>query len=185
MERTWDFRNESFLRVEIHPNILSWKLSNNFYSMETRNHSTQIYPEPTVGALICNSHNKVLLCDSYKWPGFYTVPGGHVELGETLEQALKREVKEEVGLDVEIKELLSIQQVIYPKEFWKKRVHFIFFDYLCTVVDESEPKADSQEIQSVIWVDPKEALNLNIDRYLRHFINRLLDRSLPFLVSWK
>src|SRR5579875_2655726 len=100
MERTWDFRNQSFLRVEIHPNILSWKLSNNFYSMETRNHSTQIYPEPTVGALICNSHNKVLLCDSYKWPGFYTVPGGPVELGDSYEEEASREIEEEVGVGV-------------------------------------------------------------------------------------
>ena len=78
-----------------------------------------------MGALIVNDDGRVLLCESHKWPDIYTVPGGHVELGETVEEALKREIKEEVGLDVKVEELLSIQQVIYPKEFWKE-AHFVF-----------------------------------------------------------
>ena len=145
---------------------------------------TQVFPEPTVGALIKNREGKVLLCESYKWPGIYTVPGGHVDLGETFEEAIVREIKEEVGLDVKVVELISIQQVIYPKEFWKK-AHFIFLDFLCSVENDQVMKLDQNEIQSVIWVEPKEALNLNIDRYLRHFLLRLLDRSAPFLTSWR
>jgi len=144
----------------------------------------QSYPEPTVGGLIRRDDGLVLLCDSHKWPGVYTVPGGHVELGETCEEALVREIKEEVGLRVHVNELLSIQQVIYPKEFWK-RAHFIFFDYLCDVVGEPNVIVDANEIQRTIWVNPKEALDLNIDRYLKHFILRSIDRSTPFLVSWK
>ncbi|MFI5420826.1 MAG: NUDIX domain-containing protein, partial [Nitrososphaerales archaeon] len=144
---------------------------------------SQVFPEPTVGGLVQRPDGTVLLCDSHKWPGFYTVPGGHVELGETCENALVREIKEEVGLDIEVTELVSIQQVIYPKEFWK-RAHFIFFDYLCTVDEGQTPKVDSNEIQAVIWATPTEALKLNIDRYLKHFIERLLDRSKPFIVSW-
>ena len=145
---------------------------------------TQVFPEPTVGALIMNDKGSVLLCDSHKWPGIYTVPGGHVELGETFEQALVREIKEEVGLDITVEELISIQQVIYPKEFWKK-AHFVFLDFLCKVDGNQMVMLDQNEIQSVIWVDPKEAMNLPIDRYLRHFLLRLTDRSIPFLVSWR
>ena len=145
----------------------------------------QIFPEPTVGALIQNDEGKILLCDSHKWPGIYTVPGGHVELGETCEDALVRECKEEVGLDVNVIELLSIQQVIRPKEFWRSDVHFIFFDYLCSVNGKQVAKVDADEIQSVIWADPTEALNLKIDRYLNHFIMRFIDRRVPFIVSWK
>ena len=145
---------------------------------------SQVFPEPTVGGLIQRDDGTVLLCDSHKWPGLYTVPGGHVELGETCEEALVREIKEEVGLEIAVTELLSIQQVIYPKEFWK-RAHFIFFDYLCKVEGNQAPTVDENEIQAVIWASPKDALNLNIDRYLRHFIERLLDRSKPFIVSWR
>ena len=145
---------------------------------------SQIFPEPTVGGLVQNDAREVLLCDSHKWPGVYTVPGGHVELGETFEEALVREIKEEVGLRVKVQELLSVQQVIYPKEFWKKS-HFIFFDYLCKAEGNQTVRVDSNEIQSAVWVRPEEALNMNIDRYLRHFLLRLLDRSVPFMVSWK
>jgi phosphoglycolate phosphatase len=145
---------------------------------------SQIFPEPTVGALIRREDGKVLLCDSHKWPGLYTVPGGHVELGESCEEALVREIREEVGLDIKVVDLVSIQQVIYPNEFWKK-AHFIFFDYLCTVDENQTVKVDANEIQSTIWTDPKDALTLNIDRYLRHFLMRLLDKSLPFSVTWK
>jgi 8-oxo-dGTP diphosphatase len=155
--------------------------------MEKSRTKQQVYPEPTVGALIRNGEkNKVLLCDSYKWPGLFTVPGGHVELGETFEEAIKREIKEEVGLDIEVDELLSVQQVIYPKEFFREKAHFIFFDFLCSTKRGGSEvvKIDANEIQSVIWIEPEKALDLNIDRYLKHFLRRFLDRSVPFVVSW-
>lgn len=144
----------------------------------------QIFPEPTVGALVQREDGKVLLCNSHKWPGLYTVPGGHVELGETCEEALVREIKEEVGLDIKVVDLISIQQVIYPTEFYR-RAHFIFFDYLCTMHGSQSVKVDANEIQQTIWTTPKEALSLNIDRYLRHFLNRLIDKSAPFNMTWK
>lgn len=145
----------------------------------------QVFPEPTVGALIRNDEGKVLLCESHKWPGLYTVPGGHVELGETCEDALVREIKEEVGLDIEVMELVSIQQVIYPKEFWVKNSHFIFFDYLCSASGNQTVQVDADEIQSTIWIEPEKALSLNIDRYLEHFIKRLLKKNVPFILAWK
>ena len=46
-------------------------------------------------------------------------------------------------------------------------------------------KVDAKEIQGTIWTDPKDALNLNVDRYLRHFLLRLIDKSVPFSVTWK
>ena len=53
----------------------------------------QRYPEPTVGALIFNTENKLLLVQSHKWRNKYVIPGGHIELGETHVAALKREIK--------------------------------------------------------------------------------------------
>ena len=46
------------------------------------------YPEPTVGAIIFNPDNKILLCKSHKWNNQYIIPGGHIELGEGMEEAL-------------------------------------------------------------------------------------------------
>jgi nucleoside triphosphatase len=147
--------------------------------------NAQLFPEPTVGALVRRSVDlKVLLVLSHKWPNVFTVPGGHVEVGETLEEALKREVKEEVGLDVKVLDLLSVQEVVYPKEFWKKRRHFIFFDFLCET-DETNARPDEKEIKECLWVKPREALEMRIDRYLRHFLERYVDKTKEFLVVWK
>ena len=95
-------------------------------SVEQRASQQQVYPEPTVGALIVNPEGKILLAKSHKWFDKYTLPGGHIEVGETMEEAVKREVKEEVGLDVEVVEFLLMQEAIFAEEFWKKK-HFIFF----------------------------------------------------------
>ena len=86
----------------------------------------QKFPEPTVGALIFNRQGKLLLVNSPKWFDKYTIPGGHVELGENMETALKREVKEEVGLDIEVKGFLNWQEAIYSEEFYKPK-HFVLY----------------------------------------------------------
>lgn len=134
--------------------------------------SSPKYPEPTVGALVVDDVGKVLLVRSYKWRGLLSVPGGHIEVGETAEEAVRREVKEEVGLDVKPVKLLLMQQAIYPKNFTLRR-HFIFLDYLC-VSDSSAVKIDNREIQSYIWIDPEEALKEDLEEYTRNLINRYL-----------
>jgi nucleoside triphosphatase len=66
---------------------------------------TQKYPEATVGALVVNPNGDVLIVRSSKWNDKYTVPCGHIELGELAEDAIRREVREETGLDVEVVKL--------------------------------------------------------------------------------
>ena len=52
--------------------------------------------EVIVGAYIINDKNQVLLFQSPKWGNEWTICGGHVEVGETIDAAVKREVKEEI-----------------------------------------------------------------------------------------
>jgi len=134
----------------------------------------QVYPEPTVGALVVNRDGKILLAKSHKWFDKYTLPGGHIELGETMEEALKREVKEEVGLDVEVVEFLTMQEAIYAKEFYKKK-HFIFFDFLCRAGDQ-QVKLDHDEVQDYTWEYPGAAFNLNIDSYTWKTVAKYMQR---------
>jgi nucleoside triphosphatase len=134
----------------------------------------QVYPEPTVGALIVNKEGKILLAKSHKWFDKYTLPGGHIELGETMEEALKREVKEEVGLDVEVVDFLTMQEAIYAKEFYKKK-HFIFFDFLCRAGDQLV-KLDHDEIQDFIWEYPGAAFNLSLDSFTWKTVAKYLQR---------
>lgn len=131
-------------------------------------------PIVAVGALIRNKEGKLLLVRSPKWlDKRYSVPGGHVEYGERLEEAVKREVKEETNLDVEPVKLLLIQQVINPEEFIDNKKHFIFFDFLCDAKSE-EVKLDNTELIEYIWAEPKEALSYNLESYTRRLINKYL-----------
>ncbi len=50
----------------------------------TKTIARQVFPEPTVGALIVNKEGKILLARSHKWFDKYTLPGGHIEVGESM-----------------------------------------------------------------------------------------------------
>ena len=126
--------------------------------------SDQIFPEPTVGIFIINPKGELLLLKSHKWPGRYVVPGGHVELGERIEQTVIREAKEETGLDVYDLRFLCWQEFVYDPSFWKQR-HFLFFDYSCRV--DSAEVTLNDEAEDYIWIKPEEALELPIDTYTR------------------
>jgi nucleoside triphosphatase len=132
----------------------------------------QAYPEATVGALVVRVSGEVLIVQSEKWGNKYTVPGGHIELGERAEDAIVREVKEETGLDCVVEELLIVQQAIYPKGFYKHE-HYIFMDYVCKT-KSSEVKLDGRELQSFIWVRPEEALKLDLEEYTRNFVEKYI-----------
>ena len=135
---------------------------------------SQVYPEPTVGALIVNKEGRILLTKSHKWFDKYTLPGGHIEVGETMKEAVIREVKEEVGLDVEVAEMLLMQEAIFAGEFWKKK-HFIFFDFLCKVGDQ-QVKLDHDELQGYIWEYPGAAFNRNLDSFTGNTVAKYLER---------
>lgn len=136
--------------------------------------SEQQFPEPTVGVFIFNQNGEILLLESHKWPGAYVVPGGHVELGERLEETAIREAKEETGLDVYDLEFINFQQFIYDPAFWKHR-HFIFFDF--TAKTESTEVKLNDEAQKHIWVQPEAALGLSLDSYTRKSIEIYLNKD--------
>lgn len=137
--------------------------------------TNQVFPEPTVGALIVNQQGKILLARSHKWFDKYTLPGGHIEVGESMVDAVRREVKEEVGLEVEVVEMLLIQEAIFTSEFYKKK-HFIFIDFYCKSKDQ-EVKLDQNEIQDYIWLYPGAAYNLKLDSFTRKTLDRYLERG--------
>ncbi len=134
----------------------------------------QQFPEPTVGVFIFDQQGKLLLLRSHKWPGVYVVPGGHVELGERLEEAAIREAKEETGLDVYDLEFINFQQFIYDPAFWNKR-HFIFFDFAAKT--RSTDVRLNDEAQEFVWVEPEEALGMKLDSYTRTSIEVYLKKT--------
>lgn len=136
--------------------------------------SEQQFPEPTVGIFIYNKEGEILLLESHKWPGAYVVPGGHVELGERLEEAVVREAKEETGLDVYDLEFINFQQFIYDPAFWKHR-HFIFFDFAAKT-DNTDVMLND-EAQTYNWFKPEDALKLKVDSYTRTSIEAYIKKK--------
>lgn len=134
----------------------------------------QQFPEPTVGALIFDLHDRLFLMRSHKWRDKYVVPGGHIELGESMEDALQREVKEETGLEVHDIEFLCFQEFVFDDAFWKRR-HFIFFDFSCRT--DCTDATLNCEAEEYVWVSLQEALALPIEPYTEVAIQKYLSKG--------
>lgn len=89
---------------------------------------------PGVGALIVEG-DRILLVERGREPlkGWWSLPGGCVEPGETLDAAVRREVLEETGLVIEPVEVLEIFERIMRDEEGRAEYHYILVDYICSV----------------------------------------------------
>ena len=139
--------------------------------------SSRKYPEPVVGALVFNKKGEIILIKSPKFQGKYIVPGGHIEMGETMEAALKREMKEETNLDVENIEFLMVQDGNdMTKESFAQKKHFIFIDFIAKAKNENVI-LEAREASEFVWVAPRDALKLDLNRSTRVFIEKYLSKN--------
>ncbi len=130
------------------------------------------YPEITVGALIFNNEGRLLIVKSDKWNGQYCIPGGHIEFGETIIEAVKREVKEETNLDIDNIRFHMIEECIFSKNFHDPEKHFVFLDYSCKA--KNTDVILNEEAQEFIWVSLDDLDKFNIEKLtlksIREFI---------------
>jgi len=89
-------------------------------------------PVVGVGAVILQD-DRVLLVRRGREPlkGIWSLPGGVLELGESLEAGIRREIREEVGLEVEVGPVVEIFERITPDDRGDTRYHYVLIDYLC------------------------------------------------------
>lgn len=131
------------------------------------------YPEIVVGALIFNSKNELLLIQSHKWNNQWACIGGHLELGEKVNDAIKREVKEETGLKIKNIQSLGWDESIFSKSFYKSK-HFIFLDFFCQSVNTKVIL--NKEAEKYQWISIKESFKLNLVDSTRELIKKYQDK---------
>ena len=131
----------------------------------------RLYPDQPIvgiGAVIIHE-GKIALIKRGNEPGKgkWTIPGGHVELGETLEQAVIRETKEETGLDVENPRLIDVVSNVDLDENGKVKYHYIIIDYFVHVKNGvAQASSDAAELR---WVPFDEVENYDLTRSFRLF----------------
>ena len=87
-----------------------------------------------VGALILDG-DRLLLVERGKEPltGYWSLPGGAVETGERLEEAMRREVQEETGLLVRVESIATVFERIMPDASGVCEYHYVLIDFICRV----------------------------------------------------
>jgi 8-oxo-dGTP diphosphatase len=130
------------------------------------------YPESPlvgVGAIIVDrqhdnhgDENRVLLIRRGQAPllGEWSLPGGVLECGETLREAVAREVREETGLVVETSEMLGVYERLVRGDEGRMRYHYVLIDFLCRPVG-GDLKAGS-DAADVRWFTRGELPALNL-----------------------
>jgi len=131
----------------------------------------RLYPDQPIvgiGAVIINE-GKIALIKRGSEPskGKWTIPGGLVELGETLEQSVIRETKEETGLDVENPRLIDVVSNVDLDEKGKVKYHYVIIDYLVHVKNgTAKASSDAEELR---WVPFEEVEDYDLTRSFRLF----------------
>ncbi len=122
-------------------------------------------------AVIHNEKGEILLTKRAIPPyiGKWVMPGGKIEPGEPITAALKREVLEEVGLDVHVEGLVDIYEVTPSSEH---STHFVILYYLAS--PKSEELAFNEEISEVVWADQKRLSTLEVTKGTQYILSKLL-----------
>ena len=124
------------------------------------------YPESPivgVGALIVED-GRVLLVKRGHPPlkGEWSVPGGAVEIGETLREAAAREACEETSLTVQVMDLLGVYDRVLRDPEGRTLYHYVLIDFLCQRVQgEALAAGDAEQVR---WYTPEEAANLPLPK---------------------
>ena len=125
----------------------------------------------SVVAVILDGDNRVLLTRRNIQPfkDQWVMPGGKIDLGEPILEALKREVHEEVGLEVEVQGLIDVFEHLTPGE---DKYHFVILYYRCRPL-YCDIRRNEAEVAEVAWVERSELAAYPMPEGTRHILGRV------------
>ena len=132
-------------------------------------------PRPVVGvgAVIASDDRVVLIKRKYEpLAGQWSLPGGTLELGESLEAGVAREIREETGLDVEVGPVVEVFDRILLDAGGRVQYHFVLVDYLCRPIG-GHLQAGS-DVDDAVWVAPSDLSSYHITPKATAVVERAL-----------
>lgn len=132
------------------------------------------YPIVGVGGILIEN-GKILLIKRATEPnkGLWTIPGGKIKFGEKIEDALKREMLEETGLEVEILDLEDIYELIMSNG--EVRYHYIILDYRVRRIS-GEPKSSTDALE-LKWFSKEELKHIETTETMKKLLGKLIKRG--------
>jgi 8-oxo-dGTP diphosphatase len=150
--------------------------------------SSREYPERPVvgigGVIIDRGRTLLIRRGSEPLRGEWSIPGGTLELGETLEEGVAREVLEETGIMIRVIELIEVFDRIYGEDGTiaartqkNPRFHYVIVDYLCERIG-GEPRAGS-DVTDVAFVFEEELGKYHLTETARRILKKAfaMDRA--------
>ncbi len=142
-------------------------------------------PHIGVGAIVLEDNSILLVKRKYPpRPGFWSVPGGHVKLGERIEDAAVRELEEETGLRGRPLGVVNLDELVVYDETGRVKYHYILVDVLVDVLGgELRPGSDAEDAR---FFKLEEAYNMNnIVDSVRGLIGKILGGRIPLEEPFK
>ena len=142
---------------------------------------TREYPDrPLVGVggvVIAGGRTLLIRRGSAPLLGQWSIPGGMLELSESIAEGVRRELAEETGLEVRVGDLIEVFERIVPGEDGRTRYHFVILDYLCEMV--SGVARAGSDVTDVAWAREDE-----LEKYaLTAIATRVIQRAFEMAQS--
>ena len=130
------------------------------------------FQQVCVGGFILNSNNEVLVVkradnDDFL-PGLWELPGGGTNFGENPQEALKREIFEEVGLSVSVGKPLSVDD--YFMENDHEKIHRVEISFLCSQIDTTQKVQLSFEHSAYRWIAQEQLHGIALTEYMGNIV---------------
>jgi ADP-ribose pyrophosphatase YjhB (NUDIX family) len=139
-----------------------------------------LWPLPAVGVLVISSSMILLIKRAFPpSAGKWSILGGVVELGERVEDAARREVREEVGLEIDNLKLLGVYDSIIRDSNGNIRYHYVIIEYLAKA--KSMDVKPSIEVAEYRWVTIEDIGKLDTTPSLRELIRMYKNEIVSYI----